>query len=285
MIKESILLLSLCTSNFVISDNSSNVYVHYDCDGISLNSTTSNPFIRLGGFEKFKVLDCDDGYVYYSHEVFSTQFTNNSSLYIAHFVTEFTPGSVARKNGDTKYKDYFLDEGYVHVTLEKYVDGDSHGGDIVVKDYWPKSSSFTTTITSSFGASSSFSSGFNFGIEFGNGATFKVDSTNSSALNLSFNYSKSTVVPDPILSTQLSSSNNLEVQYSYNVNNVDPCGMSTYLLDTYVLFEMKDNYYNANKDAFYATYKVQIKNCYRIMFNWFAQGWDFSSSVRIGEFI
>lgn len=259
------------------------VHVTYSEEAMALSTETS-PFRRLGGFDFAKVLDCPDGYVYYSHEVFSTNFTEHSDLYLAHFVTVFTPSVVARQNGNTYYEEDYLDEGYVHITLERYIENSyMHGGEISVKNYWPKSTTFQSTVTSSFGRAFTVGSSFSAGVDIGNGASLK--GTNSGSLTLTFDVSRSTVMDDPVLSTQISPENPLEIQFSYNAVNSPVAGSASYTLDSYILFEMNDDFENANRDAFIATYEVQFKNSYRVMFDWYAQGEEHSSAVRISEFL
>lgn len=80
---------------------------------------------------------------------------------------------------------------------------------------------------------------FSKGVEIGNGTTISSSKSSSNSLSFNFSKSKSTVTADPILSTQLSSSNGLQAQWSYNVNSISPAGTVTYTIDSYLLFEIK----------------------------------------------
>lgn len=270
------------------------ISVNYNSvNSINLTSTQNNPFVRIGGFlEPFKILENSDGYAYYNTEVYKANYTSTSNLYIFHAETVFTPGAVARINGEKQsngktYKDYMLDTGYVHLSLKQYKEGDAVGGDITSKLLWPSSSSVTSTFTSSFG--NSLSNSFNLGgeVSLGNGGSLKLTTgaSNQTSLTFSYNESTSSVVSDPMLSSQLSPSNSLEAQWTYQIVNKDIAGRLSYHLDTYYMFEMKTNAKNCNVDAFVLDYQIMFQNQY-IGFLWATyDGWTFNNSVTIYNFI
>lgn len=96
------------------------------------------PFRKIGGFDRYKILDSTDGYSYYSFKVFKSSFTSNSNLYLIHNVNEFTPEHVARLNNNYNYRDYFLDEGFVHLELQHYVNKTSYGVKFLLKIFGQK---------------------------------------------------------------------------------------------------------------------------------------------------
>ena len=260
----------------------STIYIEYD--QISIQSSIESPFRRLGGFDRAKVLDCDDGYVYYYTEILKSPFTSESDLYLAHVVTEFTPGHVARLNGDTSYKDYNLSNAYVHLNLEQYSENGKKGGEIAPKDFWPKSSSFTTTITSSFGGSIDMGLSSEVGIEIGNGASLSAKKGSDFGISLQFDKSMSTTVEDPVLSSQFAADNKYEVQWSISSENTEVSGSVTYTLESYYLFEMSNDVTNANRDSFILTYEVMYQGAYKLVW-WWQDGWTFNSEVRISCFL
>ena len=260
----------------------SNATIVYDA--ITNHSSAVSPFRRIGGLSRNKVLDCDDGYVYFYTETYKAPFTSRSDLYIEHTVTEFTPGHVTRNNGDDSYKDYNLSNGYVHLKLERYSEDGKEGGEIAPKDYWPKSTSFTTTISSSFGGSTNLDFSSETGVEIGNGASISRKEGNGAGITLSFDKTVSTVMEDPTLSSQFSSNDKNEAQWSISSQNKSIAGSVTYCLDTYYLFEIASEVKNANRDAFILTYEFMYQGTYKVLW-WWQDGWTFNASVRISCFL
>ncbi len=280
MVKELLLSMSLMTSVGEVNLQTKNI----EYNQISVQSSTESPFMRLGGFDRAKVLDCIDGYVYYYNEIYRSTFTSESDLYLVHVVTEFTPGHVARLNGGTSYKDCNLSNAYVHLTLEQYSEDGKKGGEIAPKDFWPKSSSFTTTISSSFGESIDMVFSSEGGIEIGNGASLSAKTGNDFSVSLQFDESISTVVEDPVLSSQFSFDNKNEVQWSLSSQNKSISGSVTYTLDSYYLFEMSKDVINANRDSFMLTYEVMYQGTYKLLW-WWQDGSTFKEGVRISCFL
>lgn len=280
MVQEICISLSLVTS--ISGATVSTASKGYNA--IVTRSLMGSPFRKLGGFDRAKVLDCDDGYVYYYTETYKAPFTPNSDLYLEHFVSEFTPGHMARLNGNNAYKDYNLSNGFVHVTLEQYSENGKRGGKIAPKEFWPKSTSFTTTIGSSFGGSINLGLSSEAGVQIGNGTSIFGKQEGNAGLTLSFDKSASTVMTDPVLSSQFSSSNHYEVQWSISSQNKPVAGSVTYTLDSYYLFEMSNDVINANRDAYIATYDVMFQGTHKVIWQWF-DGWTFNSSVRISCFL
>lgn len=252
--------------------------------------TIGNGFDTLGGFPNAKIIDCKDGYVYYNLDISKTKYTNKSNLYLVHTLTQFTPGYVTKLNNVPNYdQSRSLGRGYVHLALEQYKDSEKNalGSKISPKEYWPRSSTYTTSITSTFGATVSINSSIEQGVEIGNGGSLGASATENKGSSLSFTFSKalSSVTDDPRLSTQTSPTNVNEAQWSFEVINKDVAGKTTYYLDTYFLFEMDNySYQNANCDSFILTYSLLFVSSYKTLW-WWNDGYDYTNSIRIGCFL
>jgi len=262
--------------------------------GYSLTSASSrsigNGFDTLGGFSNAKIIDCKDGYVYYNLDISKTEYTDKSNLYLVHTLTQFTPGYVTKLNNIPNYdQSRSLGRGYVHLALEQYRDLDKNavGSVISPKEYWPRSSTYTTSISSTFGATVSYNSSIQQGVEIGNGGSIGASVSKNSGTALSFSFSKtmSSVTDDPRLSTQNSPTNPNEAQWSFEIINKDVAGKTTYYLDTYYLFEMDNySYENANCDSFILTYSLLFVSSYKTLW-WWNDGHDYTNSIRISCFL
>ena len=239
-------------------------------------------FYRYSGYSSpAKDLDCDDGYIFYNFEVFRANYTTVSDLYLVHTNSSFIPGSVARRNGNDNYKDYKLKHGYVHLILQRATtDSGGIGGSIVPKAMWPKSTDFQTTISSSYSSNYVFSnsSGLESGCDLGSGATLKSDRSNS--LSISFDKSKTTISSDPVLSAQFSPNSSMEAQWSFQVQNAEPVGDTTFTFDQYFLFEMKNDASGVSSSAFDVLYSVNFCGQFKTLW-WYNEGSDFYSTTTI----
>ncbi len=244
--------------------------VDYSQGGEALERTTTTTleslntdyegFLYLGGFpEKALVIDYSYGYVYYDFHVFKTPFTSNSDLYLVSVQSEFTPGWVAYRNGDHSYgKNYVLRDGYVHLTASKYEESSSvYGGNIYLKTFWPQSTTFTTTLTSSISLGLTIDKTLQGGLTLDGGASITAGS--STGLSFSYNRSVGVTYTDPYLSAQSSPNNVKEAQWYYSVTS-DVAEKATYFLETYYLFEMDNTNANAGDNAFDFIYTVYMRN-------------------------
>lgn len=254
-------------------------------DDISLASTGTNTFTRIAGDSGAgtKIIDCVDGYAYSYMEWFMAPYTTKSNLMLIHNKTSFTPGYVAAKNGESGYDgSRYLYSGYFHYTLERYVDAEKGkvGPSVVPQAMWPLSTTYETTISSSFGVS--------LGVNVEDGAEYdvgddamKVVAKEGASLAISYSTSLSTVGEEPSLSAQYSPSNPMEAQWSYQFKGAREAGCVTYILDTYYLFEI-DNYsaVNCGRDSFIITVSARMTTYYQ--YGWFGGvGWDYDYSNRI----
>lgn len=253
-------------------------------ESINTLSLDDSQFRRLGGTDYKKVLDCDDGYAYYVTNFYTAPFTTKSDLYLAHVITNITPGHAARANGDKNYKDYYLSNAYIHLTTAQYLEDDKVGGEIVPKDFWPRSSTLTTTVTSSFGGSIVMNTTGSQGIDLGNGASITVSNSSSNGVTITFDKSQSTVTPDPVLSFQLASNNPYEAQWSISVINEEVAGSISYSMDLYYLFEMSNEVSNTNRNSFLLEYEIMYQGQYKNLFGWH-DGWEFNNTVQFYCFL
>ncbi len=225
-------------------------------------------FTFMGGFpEKVKILDFSYGYIYYDIQIYRTQFTSNSDLYLVGMQTEFTPGWVAYRNGNTNYgMNYILNNGYVHLEAIKYEESPTKkGGNVFLKAYWPTSTTFTTTVTSSTGLTLNMNQSVEAGVDLDGGVSLKA--TQTKGLSISFNRSVGVTYTDPYLSAQSSPTNPKQAQWNYKVTS-NTAKKVTYYLQTYYLFEMDNTNVNAGDDAFSFYYKVFMENSALLGIRW-----------------
>lgn len=276
-------VLELIASCALINSASAQTIV---CDYAITNARSNNVFNVLGGFDSpAKVLDCDDGYVVYDCEILKAKYTNQSNLYIVHTSTAFTPGYVARANNNQSYKNYLLKSGYVHLTLEQVNQDGKIGGTIYPKNMWPKSSDFTTTISSSVSYGSSIGKSFSGELSLGDGGKISCEDSTNSTLSFSFTKSMSTISDDPFVSTQLSSDSVNEAQWNFEVINRDLAGKTTYAFDQYFMFEMRTDAIDCNENAFILKYSVKFQGQYQVFFWAWYDGWEFTNTVNISCFL
>lgn len=262
---------ALIASNIAIINNTYNSTVSVDYSIQRSSDNVIEGFDFLGGTNFTKTIDEKWGYVYYNLNIYRTKFTDNSNLYLVHTVTDFTPGYQAVANDESGYTDHYLDNGYIHMKAYKYdSDNGRNGGDVKLKTFWPRETDFSTTFSSSFGSSLTVNDEINGGANLSDGVSLGVKG--GSSLSLSFNKSVAITYEEPILSSQLSSSNSSEVQWYFELTDTKSvhkaAGSVTYSLETYYLFEMDNySYNNCSKDAFCLDYTVYMENVDYGLFN------------------
>lgn len=152
---------------------------------------------------------------------------------------------------------------------------------------WPLSTTITTTITSSYGYSSTLSQILSRGLELGNGGILSASSKSSNSSELSFSFDKyiSSVTNDPIVSSQFSSSDSNKAEWSFEILNKDVAGKTSYHLDSYYMFEMSKNNVGSNENAFILNYSVLFQGQY-VVFLWITyEGWKYNTSLQINCFL
>lgn len=276
---KSLCLLAVCVP--MMMNNTGNI-VNVPVGDVAYEEDENSIFYKYSGYPSpAKDLDCEDGYIFYNFEVFRANYTTVSDLYLVHTISSFVPGSVAKRNGSDKYKDHKLKHGYVHLLLQMArTDDGGFGGSIMPKAMWPQSTDFQTTISSSYGYNYVFSqsAGLEVGYDMGCGASLKADK--SRGLSLSFSKSKATISADPVLSAQFAPETAMEAQWSFQVQNADPVGDTTYTFDLYFLFEMKNDAEGVSSTAFDVLYDVNFCGQHKVMW-WYNDCKDYYRTTTI----
>lgn len=201
------------------------------------------------------------GYIDVIYTVKKYRANDVSSLYLVESKASFTPGKMAKDNGDKTYGNWYNNSGYFHVQGLQAVNELNQatirtGGIPKFKDAYPENSPGTITV------SSSYSIGTTLGYSFTNGFSLDnitISKESSLGLNISYGYDKSYTTSEPALSTQRSSIDSSIYQWTYTYNT---SRNETNHLNTGYLFEMN----NENHDLFegdlsltYA-YKMTVKD-------------------------
>ena len=202
-----------------------------------------------------------NGYVYLDLSVYKLPYTESSNLYVLNYRASFTPGCVARINGETingrSYNNVSLANGYLHVSAEKMNQGYRYSGNVSYKASWPSSSDIITTFTSSYGETLTNSESLSISIGEGGSIIPTIEGTISTSYTMNFNVSTSSVCADPLLSMQNSPNNFAQSQWSFEtISNI--AGRVTYHLNSYYLFEMDKTATNCDSDAFHATVELRF---------------------------
>lgn len=233
------------------------------------------------------IMDYTDGYVLGGLNYFTAPFTDVSHLALIHFYAAFTPGYVIADSGS--YSGYHAD---CHLGVGKIaihwadVGERTHGEfppDYVLLDYWPKSTSFTTQLTSQFSNVLSYGCALNFGfdktLKFGEYVTGEISQTGSILNDFSFTLtqgqSMSSVFQDPVISAQVLPDDFNSPYWRFEVSNPDTAGTVTFHFNCYALYEVKDN--AVNMSDYVAKIVVDVENTIKWWDNGFlgfiGQGW------------
>ena len=216
-------------------------------------------FLRIGGSDFFKALECKDGYVNSKIDIYKHSFTEASDLYLYKVVSQFVPGVVANENNNkmsdgSAFSYARLKKGFVHISVFQYQETE-YGGEIEYKAIAPISSTTTTTVSSSYGKTINSSFETKFGVSAENMATMKAqaDSSFSSGVSLNLEHSFSSSDSDPFVSAQTYQNDQTikqEAQWNFTVLNPEISGEKTYWLTSYLLFEMSNSVSYFNRDVF-----------------------------------
>ncbi len=282
------LLLSLVAFSMPFSSNPEKF-----CSPFSLapkkanpNSSTVEGFNLIASyFHEGKFLNCEDGYTSFAIDYYKMEYTTHSSLFIIHANSSFTPGYAARKNNHPEYKEYSLKRGYVHLEVKRAQRSDgSHGGSIYPKWLWPTSTSITTISSSTSSQSLAYNYGTNASVSLGlDGVVANVGSSRSTSLTFQVSNTVSSQFSDPVVSSQFSP-NGKVAEWNFEVINREPAGNITFTFDQYYMFELDDDYYGINQDAFDLSYSVRYQGQYT-GFMWLTyDGWEFDKSINFACF-
>lgn len=245
---------------------------------------TDSVFGRIAGSpQAFKIIDNRDGYVYYYNSIYKAPYTNVSNLFLLEEEMWFTPGNVPASAGYTQYvSGTRLGKGSVELEILQYTDASRNivGGKPYVKAFWPQSGRMSTTISTSCGGvvseQSAWGKGASAGYSAGNGASIRASSSSSGSSTLSVNWDKSlsTLVDDPIVSSQFSPSSDSSVLFTYEVLNPEISGLVTFHFDCFVLFELDSRVTNCKNSTFQFNFRVRTQD-YWYKNTWFDKGWKF----------
>lgn len=198
------------------------------------------------------------GYFYYDADIYYSEFTTNSRLYIIHLRVDFTPGSAASKI-DSKYDwHYDLWSGEIQIEAERKWEGNRHTSSLQYAKSWPLSNSDTTTysVSSSFGGNYTISKDIEAGAKFGEGAGI----TEKTSHGFTLGFEKTTTIygEEPGISAQKSPDQTKDIYtwvYQYHVQS----GL-TFRMNTYYMFEVKNDGTLGSQYSFDYNIKIKMTN-------------------------
>lgn len=257
----------------------------YKQDMMALQSINTDLFeiIKIGTDRK---LAAPYGYIDVSYQVLKYRKNDVSSLYIVQMNSSFVCGRMALMNGDSNYGNYLQSGFYIHMSATQAEDWEEayyhggvprRGGIPVYKDYWPLNAPATATISSTY--SQSLTMGYSFANGFSETSGFTTENGMQFSTNVGYSYTKSYTNTEPYLSSQLSSTNPSEAQWTYIYNNDrDETGHA----QTSYLFEM-NNYnhsmcegdFNLNYSFTY-TVKTPCTHWYHLFTTWHYSNIEYS---------
>lgn len=194
-----------------------NVNLHYQA------KSNSSPFERVNTFDDRTVVKDPIGYFIYDMTSFRADFTESSFLYLCELKVDFTPGSVASKNESGYDWHYDFWAAVVSLSIPSTLKN------VKVMDYWPTSSTITTSLSSSYGKNYNLS--LNGGVNLGGGAYLG----GSIEQGFSITHTTTSSSSDPKVSSQLLSGNTKKAVW--NVDCITQRGM-TYNFSCFLLIEM-----------------------------------------------
>lgn len=245
-----------------------------DADNISQETSTQllsesdiQGFSLISDPEPFKAIESSDGYLYLDVSLYKSPYTEKSNLYILNTEATFTPGVVALANGSKQsngesFVQAYLSSGFLHVEIKQaYNEGWRKSGAIAIKECWPQSSNVSTTISSSFGSTLSEEFSIDGGVEIGNGGFVGKGGVGySTSLSFSFQKNLSSLTSDPVLSHQRDPQNANNLQWSYRVLKNAVAGSISYVIDSYVIFEMDTSASSCHPDSCIAYFDTMYTN-------------------------
>ena len=197
-------------------------------------------FTYANGIEEKQKVASAYGYFYLDTDYYYAQFTDVSRLYLIRVRVNFTPGSVASKNGESGFDHHYdLWSGFIHVqpfsrTENSFKKSSSYS---YIKS-WPlsNSDSLSCSVTSSFSSNYSISSDIEAGVKLPEGASITRKTGNGLTIGLST--STSIYGPEPSISHQESPSNSNMAQWDYQFKS--PL-TSSYEMSCCFLMEVKND--------------------------------------------
>ena len=225
------------------------------------------------------------GYIDVSFTVYKYLPPNSvSTLYIVDMHTTFVSGRMSAMNtpGGGVYGEYFHSGSYVHLTAKQAENWDEayyhggvprRGGIPKLKDYWPINTPGTVSISSTYNVS------MNLGYSFSNGYSTSNGSSSENGvevgLSIGYSYSKTYTISEPYMSSQLSSTDNQQAQwtYIYATEWVDASNHAR----NFILFEMNNNNHSMMVGDFNLNYSLKMTVRKPTYILWWQSGWSYAN--------
>ena len=198
------------------------------------------------------------GYFYYDTDFYYADFSTNSRLYIMRIAADFTCGKMANLNGDKSYDiNYRTISGYIHSKIKQVSSGSKRSSSINYITSWPLSNvteeTSTATISTSFGGKLTLSSAFSVNSSLMDGVV--ISEKYSNGFELSFDRQVTVTTPNPTISHQRNGNDALQAEWFFQF--AQPVETS-YSLDTYYLFEVKNDGQNYQSYSFGYEYEIKL---------------------------
>ncbi len=195
------------------------------------------------------------GYFHYDTDIYYSQFTTTSRLYLIHVRSNFTSGSEAVLNDNSYDWHYDLWSGYIHVSASQKNDGAKRSSSLQYVKSWPVSSSsdMTCDVTSSFGVNYTISNDIQVGASLNEGATITAKRTNG----FSIGFQQATTIhgKEPSINAEKAPDQNADISYwSYQFH--EPY-KGSYQMDCYYMFEVSND--SAGYESYSFNYSIDIK--------------------------
>lgn len=204
-----------------------------------------------------------EGYFYYDLDVYFSQFTDVSRLYLIHVSSNFTPGSIAAYNGESNFDaGYNLWSGYIHIYADQQIEGEKRSSSFTYIKSWPESNSdqLTSTVTTSFGGSYCIDKSFEAGVKLPGGVSANLNSDKS--LTLSAENAVSIYGPEPTISSTLADGNKRQNNWSFYFNRAYH---GSFKFDAYYMFELKNDAVGYQDYSFKFKFDIRMTNTARVM--------------------
>ena len=167
-------------------------------------SANSELFVPITSGYK-RIISKPYGYMDHSYEVKKYRSSDISSLYIVETNSDFIPGSIAYKNGNTSFDEKMrCNFGFIHLDVpQAIVEIDQSmirkGGVPVFKDAWPINNPGMVTISSTYNVNTTIGNSYKNGFSLDN---ISIENQSEYGVNIGYTYSKSYTNQEPRLSTQ-----------------------------------------------------------------------------------
>ena len=293
MVTEILMDLLAISSLTAVNAPNSNI-VKYSNQSAGIDAS----WVACGETNYMNILDNNYGYVLFKYSTYAMPFTDDSNLVLGLIDVSFTPGIAAHEYSDKYSSNSKLKKGYIEAkyinNYQDYSQGYKRTSSVRIIEFWPQSTTFVTTITSSFSQSFSIDLNLNFGDRSGisSGGGAYLEQTGNASVGFGYQISStettSTVSEDPLLSSQRASDDpERTIYWNYTILNANIAGVATYRFQGFVLLEVaKDNVgYDAYSTMTEFTIKFQNQYCYSIINDFWFDTPVYSTNFRINPFV